>query len=227
MINVISSNGWLTPALQCMELAQMVTQGMWTQDHKLLQVPHVSMKLAAKCSQAGIHSVYDLTEMEDADRTALLGMSPAQLGNVARFCNTYPDLDMTVSVVEPDSLDTSNNVVVKVTIERDEEEEIGVSKVVAARFPGVKYEGYWCILGDVKTNKLLSIKRFTIKKNTTVISLDFLPKTAGTVQVRCYVMSDSYIGVDLEEDLTLTVAQGAEQSSSSDDSDSDSDVDMQ
>jgi len=38
IVDVISSNGWLKPALAAMELSQMVVQGLWNKDHVLLQV---------------------------------------------------------------------------------------------------------------------------------------------------------------------------------------------
>lgn len=39
-VDVLSSNGWLSPALAAMELAQMVTQAMWSKDSYLKQLPH-------------------------------------------------------------------------------------------------------------------------------------------------------------------------------------------
>jgi pre-mRNA-splicing helicase BRR2 len=38
IVDVISSNGWLKPALAAMELSQMVVQGLWNKDHVLKQV---------------------------------------------------------------------------------------------------------------------------------------------------------------------------------------------
>uniref|UniRef100_A0A665VDJ5 Activating signal cointegrator 1 complex subunit 3 n=1 Tax=Echeneis naucrates TaxID=173247 RepID=A0A665VDJ5_ECHNA len=38
-VDVLSSNGWLSPALAAMELAQMVTQAMWSKDSYLKQLP--------------------------------------------------------------------------------------------------------------------------------------------------------------------------------------------
>jgi pre-mRNA-splicing helicase BRR2 len=38
IVDVISSSGWLKPALAAMELSQMVVQGLWNKDHVLMQV---------------------------------------------------------------------------------------------------------------------------------------------------------------------------------------------
>jgi hypothetical protein len=37
---VLSSNGWLAPAIAAMELSQMITQAMWNKDSYLKQLPH-------------------------------------------------------------------------------------------------------------------------------------------------------------------------------------------
>ena len=38
IVDVISSNGWLKPALAAMELSQMTVQGLWNKDNVLKQV---------------------------------------------------------------------------------------------------------------------------------------------------------------------------------------------
>lgn len=53
MVDVISSSGWLNPALAAMELAQMTTQGLWQRDPVLMQLPHVTRELAAACADKG------------------------------------------------------------------------------------------------------------------------------------------------------------------------------
>ena len=63
-MDVISSSGWLNPALAAMEMSQMVSQGLWERDGVLMQLPHFTKDLAAKCTAAGIESIFDLQEME-------------------------------------------------------------------------------------------------------------------------------------------------------------------
>ena len=62
--DVISSSGWLNPALAAMELSQMTTQGLWERDSVLLQLPHFTKELAARCKEADIESIFDITEMD-------------------------------------------------------------------------------------------------------------------------------------------------------------------
>ena len=55
-VDVLSSNGWLSPALAAMELAQMVTQAMWGKDSYLKQLPHFTQDLIKKCQEKVCHS---------------------------------------------------------------------------------------------------------------------------------------------------------------------------
>lgn len=49
-VDVLSSNGWLSPAVAAMELAQMVTQAMWSKDSYLKQLPHFNSDIIKRSS---------------------------------------------------------------------------------------------------------------------------------------------------------------------------------
>uniref|UniRef100_A0A8C5CI20 Small nuclear ribonucleoprotein U5 subunit 200 n=1 Tax=Gadus morhua TaxID=8049 RepID=A0A8C5CI20_GADMO len=49
-VDVLSSNGWLSPALAAMELAQMVTQAMWSKDSYLKQLPYFTSEHIKRCT---------------------------------------------------------------------------------------------------------------------------------------------------------------------------------
>lgn len=49
-MDVLSSNGWLSPAVAAMELAQMITQAMWAKDSYLKQLPHFTSDIIKRCT---------------------------------------------------------------------------------------------------------------------------------------------------------------------------------
>ncbi|KAK3540085.1 hypothetical protein QTP70_025649, partial [Hemibagrus guttatus] len=103
-VDVLSSNGWLSPALAAMELAQMVTQAMWSKDSYLKQLPHFTTEHIKRCTEKGVESIFDIMEMEDDDRINLLQLSDIQMADVARFCNRYPNIELSYEVVDKDDI---------------------------------------------------------------------------------------------------------------------------
>lgn len=77
-----------------MELSQMLTQAMYTNEPYLKQLPHCTPALLERCKEKKVESVFDLLELEDDVRDALLQMDAAQLADVARFCNNYPAIEV-------------------------------------------------------------------------------------------------------------------------------------
>jgi len=225
IVDVISSNGWLSPALAAMEMSQMVTQGLWNTDSSLLQLPHVDKMLAKKCVDAGVEGIPDIIDMEDSERNDLLGLKAKQMQDVARVCNVYPDVEVKHKVLDHKDIHAGGRVVVSVDLIRDPEDEDDgrstVPKVSCARYPTVKTEGWWLVVGNPSKNELIGIKRVAMKKKTTNIKLDFLAPDEGKHKYMLYLMCDSYIGCDQEYDFSINVLEGEAASSSDDDSDSD------
>ncbi|KAM7261422.1 hypothetical protein ACFE04_008789 [Oxalis oulophora] len=207
MVDVISSNGWLSLALLAMEVSQMVTQGMWERDSVLLQLPHFTKDLAKKCqeNEKSIETVFDLVEMEDAERCELLQMSDSQLLDIARFCNRYPNIDMAYEVVN-EEVTAGEEVNLVVNLERDLEGRTEVGPVDSPRFPKIKEEGWWLVVGDTKTNQLLAIKRVSLQKKSKV-KLGFTASEVGKKNYTLYFMCDSYLGCDQEYSFSIDVKE--------------------
>lgn len=55
-------------------------------------------------SLQGVESVFDIMEMEDEERTALLQLPEAQIADVARFCNRYPNIELSYEVGDRDNI---------------------------------------------------------------------------------------------------------------------------
>uniref|UniRef100_A0A8C5RUU1 SEC63 domain-containing protein n=1 Tax=Laticauda laticaudata TaxID=8630 RepID=A0A8C5RUU1_LATLA len=210
-VDVLSSNGWLSPALAAMELAQMVTQAMWSKDSYLKQLPHFTSENIKRCTEKGVESVFDIMEMEDEERNVLLQLSDTQIADVARFCNRYPNIELSYEVVERDSIRSGGPVIVLVQLEREEEV---TGPVIAPLFPQKREEGWWVVIGDSKSNSLISIKRLTLQQKAKV-KLDFVAPTTGTHNYTLYFMSDAYMGCDQEYKFSVDVKE-AESDSDSD-----------
>ncbi|XP_050559802.1 putative U5 small nuclear ribonucleoprotein 200 kDa helicase [Spodoptera frugiperda] len=210
-VDVVSSSGWLSPAVAAMELAQMVTQAMWAKDSYLRQLPHFTAELVQRCSEKGVETVFDVMELEDSARAKLLQLQPAEMADVARFCNRYPNVELTYEVLNERHLRAGKPIVVEVSLER--EDDI-VGPVIAPFFPQKREEGWWVVIGDPKTNTLLSIKRVSLARSAKV-RLDFVCGAPGRHTYTLYFMSDAYLGADQEYKFTADVAEAASDSSDS------------
>ena len=73
-MDVLSSSGWLAPALAAMELSQMCTQAMWKKDSYLRQLPHFTDETVKRCEAKNVESVFDIMDLEDEDRNEILAL---------------------------------------------------------------------------------------------------------------------------------------------------------
>jgi len=204
-VDVLSSNGWLSPALAAMELAQMITQAMWNKDSYLRQLPHFTSEIIQRCTEKKIETIFDLMEMQDEERASLLQLSQSKMADVARFCNRYPNIEVSYEVVDKDEITTGSSVNINVNLERADEVS---GPVIAPHFPQKREEGWWLVVGELKSNALISIKRLTLQQKSQVV-LDFVAPSVGPHQYILYFMSDAYMGCDHEYKFSIDVRPGA------------------
>ena len=70
------------------------------------------------------------------------------------------------------------------------------------------------VIGDPKTNTLLSIKRVSLGRSAKV-RLDFVCGSSGRHTYTLYFMSDAYLGADQEYKFNVEVGDAASDSSES------------
>uniref|UniRef100_T1KEB6 Helicase ATP-binding domain-containing protein n=1 Tax=Tetranychus urticae TaxID=32264 RepID=T1KEB6_TETUR len=202
-VDVLSSNGWLSPALVAMELAQMVTQAVWNKDSYLKQLPHFTSEMIKRCTEKGVESIFDIMTLDEDERNALLQLDNAKMADLARFCNRYPSIELNYEVVDQKSITSGESVNVVIQLEREDEV---TGPIIAPFFPQKREEGWWLVIGDPKTNSLISIKRITLAQKQTV-KLDFIAPSSGDHSYTLYFISDGYLGCDQEEKFTIHVGQ--------------------
>ncbi|CAM9720895.1 unnamed protein product, partial [Phaeothamnion confervicola] len=220
IVDVISSNGWLKPALEAMELSQMVVQGVWRGSY-LQQVPHVTAEAVAACEAEGVDGPAALLEIDAEKRDELLQLPAEKMAEVAVFCNNFPDIDVSYTIeaslfvaggVNADEVLTGEPVSLTVVLTRegvdDDPEPPGGfgSTVLAPRFPAPKAEGWWLVIGDRKKNALLAIKRVPQVNRKQKVKLDFAaPDAPGRHELALLFMCDSYQGCDQEIEVEVDV----------------------
>jgi pre-mRNA-splicing helicase BRR2 len=214
-----------------MELSQMVVQGLWNKDHVLKQVPHFTKDIIDRCDayegEEPIESVFDILTLDDDVRNDLLRLPDDKMADVAVFCNNYPNVDVSFEIQDADDVSAGDPVTMVVKLEReieeeemDEEEVKQLGVVSAPLFPKEKREGWWIVVGDTKTNSLLSLKRISLQ-TTQQVMLEFLaPEEAGDYDLTLFCMSDSYLGCDQEYSIPLSVAVGESDEDDDDDDES-------
>ncbi|KAI1727001.1 sec63 brl domain-containing protein [Ditylenchus destructor] len=211
-VDVLSSNGWLSPAIHAMELSQMLTQAMHSNESYMKQLPHCSPVLLERCKTKEVDTIFALLDMEDEDRNNLLKMSKEELADVARFCNNYPSINVEKKVLT-DKPHVGEPLEILVEMERENDEKGFAPPVVAPFYPQKrKEEGWWLVVGEPSSNQLLSIKRLTVNANAEA-KLDFVPSQSGKMNYKLYFMCDSYLGADQEFDLLVKVDEAAERKS--------------
>ncbi len=173
-----------------------------------------------------------------------LGLNSQQLAQAAEFTNTkYPNLDLDFSLQDPDNITANAPAYLNVRIERemdDDDEEGGDTKmegdgvqrakkepdttVHAPFYPTRKIENWWLVIGDQKAGTLLAIKRITVSRKLEV-KLEFAVQTPGTHELKLYLMSDSYVGVDQDPSFTVVAAEGESEDDEEEDKDENGDGD--
>lgn len=212
IVDVISSNNWLTPAMAAMELAQMLVQAMWVYEPRLKQLPHFSQDVLDHFAreEPSCKEVSDIIELEEDRRAHLLSMlTQQQLQDVARAVNRYPAIEMEFDVENAGALTPGDTVKVRLKLQRDMDESDRLGPVYAPYYPGEKVEGWWAVVGDVERNHLYGIKRVTVARPEVEEEVEFEAPEAGLHKLMLYFVSDSYFGADLEWELDLRVNEKA------------------
>ena len=198
LVDVVSTCGWLKVALAAMEIAPMIVQAVvGPSASPLLQLPYFdSDRVEFIESNFNISDIVDFLSANDATREKCLSdFSENQIANIAQMCNMYPSI-----ALEPELREGG---VINVKLSREGDlvlDKRGLFVPVFTRFyPREKEESWWLVVGDVESNTLTDIKRISISRESENVVMR--GSTDGGPPQKLYLMSDSFIGCDQEEDI--------------------------
>ncbi|KAI9745256.1 MAG: DEIH-box ATPase [Claussenomyces sp. TS43310] len=221
VVDVLSSDGHIN-AMNAMEMSQMVVQGMWDRDSPLKQIPHFTPEVIKAANASGVKDIFEFMEAmdptENPNYNALvqkLGLSQSQLGQAANFTNSkYPNIELEFELEDPDDITAGAPAFIKVKITRDvDEEDEGTdidTTVHAPFYPAKKMENWWLVVGEESTKSLLAIKRITIGRALN-LRLEYTVPSPGDHELKLFLMSDSYVGVDQDPSFSVTAAEGMDE----------------
>ena len=206
MVNVCSTNTWLKPAIAAIELCQMVVQGQWNEDSRLLQLPHFDKERAAAFDGEGVSSLFDFLDMEDAQRAKLLeGLSEREVEDVVQFCDAYPDIEVNAAI--EGEVCCGQDAVLNVQLNAGEEGEAYSTEVHSENYPQKLRQTWWLILGDPTDNSIQSIVEVDLERSRGKQLVFTAPEKAGHYSWMLYFMTDAYIGCDQEQEIEFDVVE--------------------
>ncbi|RLV91932.1 Pre-mRNA-splicing helicase BRR2 [Spathaspora sp. JA1] len=195
-IDYLSGEGHLN-SLLAMDISQMIIQACWSNapNSTLRQIPHFSESIIERCAKHKVETVYDIMSLEDEERDEILQLSPGkELNSIANFVNQYPNIEINYQL-QGDCL-VNEPKEITINIERDEEMES--LEVVADRFPQVKLESWWLVIGDGKSRQLYAIKKVNLGLESQSFNLEFTVPTKGKANLTVWCICDSYVDADKE-----------------------------
>jgi len=205
---------WLPQTMQIIKFSQFLTQGLWIDDKEgFLQLPHFTKKEAshAKKGNKGIKGIRDFIALPQDQRKGLKNLSAAAKAEVEEVCRQISNFKVTLKATVADEEEIATNDLVTLTVEitRLNVSEGELAKpVYAPRYPETKYEQVWILIAQPGKNRRLASapKRLTAQTRTLTADLQFrAPPKPGSYTYDVYVMSDSYVGVDMMEKVTIDV----------------------
>lgn len=208
LIDVLSSHGWLAPALAAMEFCQMCVQGLWDSDSPLRQLPHFTAERVKAAGEIGCESVAEFVDLEDAEKLALLrGLPGKSIAEIAALANEYPS-DLEVALLSGAELSGKPGEDLSLTVSLSLERESFAFK--PEKFPSVKEIAWWVVVGNPVDRTILAIKRVTLQTGTSArqVELDFAAPEAShdtSLSLKVYVLCDSFMGCDQELDFSLLI----------------------
>lgn len=106
VVDVVARLSWPVAATT-MQLAQLLAQRLWVGDSPLLQLPHFDAERVVAAASI-LSTPEELPDLSDAQRDVVLaGLSDAQVGDVALWCNSLPVVDVAATIAPvPDQAGT-------------------------------------------------------------------------------------------------------------------------
>ncbi|KAI5331061.1 hypothetical protein L3X38_021187 [Prunus dulcis] len=196
MIDICANSGWISSSITCMHLLQMVMQGLWfDKDSSLWMMPCMNVELADSLSKRGIFSVQQLLYLPKATLQTMIGNFPAS--KLYQDLQPFPRIEVKLKLQQKDS-GKSRSLDIRLVKTNFRQNK---SRAFTPRFPKVKNEAWWLVLGNTSTWELYALKRVSFSDH--LVTHMELPSAPNTLQgMKLTLISDCYLGFEQEHSIS-------------------------
>ncbi|KAK3015087.1 hypothetical protein RJ639_006649 [Escallonia herrerae] len=182
MIDICANSGWLSSTISCMHLLQMVMQGLWIdRDSPLWMLPSMTDELHTILVKNRISNVQQLLDLPKVTLQSVTGSSIAS--RLYQDLQHFPRVQVRLKIQRRDpyrdTLPSLNIRLEKTNTHRK------TMRAFVPRFPKVKDEAWWLVLGNTSTSELHALKRVSFSNHlVTHMELPSAPFTVQTMKSR-------------------------------------------
>ncbi|XP_062168571.1 DExH-box ATP-dependent RNA helicase DExH14 [Alnus glutinosa] len=197
MIDICGNSGWLSSSITCMHLLQMVMQGLWfDKDSSLWMLPSMNDDLASLLNKKGIFTVQQLLDLPKANLQTVIGTFPAS--RLYQDLQIFPRVQVKLKLQRRD-IDGGKASTLNIRLEKINS-KWSTTRAFAPRFPKVKDEAWWLLLGNTFTSELYALKRVSFSDR--LITHMELPSNLTSLQgIKLILVSDCYLGFEQEHPI--------------------------
>ncbi|KAL5544599.1 hypothetical protein UlMin_008383 [Ulmus minor] len=197
MIDICANSGWLSSSITCMHLLQMVMQGLWfDKDSSFWMLPCMNPELLDSLSRSGISSLQQLLDVPKATLQSMIGKLP--VSRLYQDLQLFPRIQVKLRLNQKET-SSGKSPSLNIRLEKTNSRR-NKSRAFVPRFPKVKDEAWWLVLGNTSTSELHTVKRVTFSDHL-VTHMD-LPSDPTALQgMKLIVVSDCYLGFEQEHSV--------------------------
>lgn len=197
MIDICANSGWLSSALTCMHLLQMIIQGLWFErDSSLWMLPSMNDNLVDHLKCRGVSTVPALLDLSREELHRLL--QPFAASELYQDLQHFPRVDVKAKLQNEDK-EQSKPPILNIRLQMKNLRR-STSRAFSPRFPKAKQEAWWLVLGNVTSSELYGLKRISFADRVVNTRME-LPQMFNTQETKLILVSDCYLGFDQEYSL--------------------------
>jgi len=202
MIDVSFDQGFLKTTCRIITLLQMIVQGCWDDQNPLALLPSMDSKAIEILTNNGYATLSDVTSNVPKVCGLLKShLSEAKSKKLSKELPLFPNIQLKV-IQSPKSAKPGEAVSLSVSLQRLSKER---KFVFSPRFPKRTTENWFLLLADMEYDEVLSMRRVPLRRKMNC-TLEFItPDEPGEYKFTVLLISGSYFGVEVREEVTITV----------------------